>query len=81
MISKENRIDIQAGNSCSGYSIAYILRHYDILSDGDEIYKKLPNKMDNGLAAVSIGVKPLKMQFFARSLKKRVCIMRLPLVE
>lgn len=48
MISKENRIDIQAGNSCSGYSIAYILRHYDILADGDEIYKKFPNKMDNG---------------------------------
>jgi len=48
MISKENHIDIQAGNSCSGYSIAYILRHYNISADGNEIYAKLPNKMKNG---------------------------------
>lgn len=48
MITKENCIDIQAGNSCSGYSIAYILRHYGISVNGDEIYAKLPNKMNNG---------------------------------
>lgn len=48
MITKENRIDTQTGNSCSGYSIAYILRHYDISAYGNEIYSKLPNKMKNG---------------------------------
>lgn len=48
MITKENCIDIQTGNSCSGYSIAYILRHYGISVNGDEIYAKLPNKMNNG---------------------------------
>lgn len=48
MITKENCIDIQAGNSCSGYAIAYILRHHDISANGDEIYAKLPNKMNNG---------------------------------
>jgi len=48
MITKGNRIDAQEGNSCSGYSIAYLLRHYDISADGNEIYSKLPNKMKNG---------------------------------
>lgn len=49
MIAKENRIDTQTGNSCSGYSIAYILRHYDISAYGNEIYSKLPNKMKMGM--------------------------------
>jgi len=48
MIIKENRIDAQEGNSCSGYSIAYILRHYGISAYGNEIYSKLPDKMKNG---------------------------------
>lgn len=48
MVLKENRIDLQKGNSCSGYSIAYVLRHYDIPADGDDIYMKLPNKMVDG---------------------------------
>lgn len=48
MITKENCIDIQVGNSCSGYSIAYILRHYGISVNGDEIYDKLLNKTNNG---------------------------------
>ncbi len=48
MITKENCIDIQAGNTCSGYAIAYILRHCGISVKGDEIYAKLPNKMNNG---------------------------------
>ncbi|MCI9080105.1 MAG: peptidase [Lachnospiraceae bacterium] len=48
MIMRENCIDIQAGNTCSGYAIAYILRHYGISVKGDEIYAKLPNKMNNG---------------------------------
>ncbi len=48
MITKENRFDIQTGNSCSGYSIAYILRHYSISVNGDKIYTELPDKMNNG---------------------------------
>lgn len=41
MVTKENCIDIQEGNSCSGYAIAYLLRHYGISVNGDEIYAKL----------------------------------------
>ena len=48
MVSKDNRIDMQKGNQCSGYSTAYILRHYDIPANGEEIYEKMPNKMANG---------------------------------
>ena len=48
MVLKENRIDMQSGNSCSGYAAAYVLRHYDIPADGDDIYVKMPDKMANG---------------------------------
>lgn len=48
MVHKENRIDIQSGNSCAGYATAYVLRHYDIPADGDDIYMKMPDKMANG---------------------------------
>ena len=48
MVLKENRIDMQSGNSCSGYAAAYVLRHYDIPADGDDIYMKMPDKMANG---------------------------------
>ena len=48
VVHKDNRIDMQKGNECSGYSTAYILRHYDIPANGEEVYKKIPNKMANG---------------------------------
>lgn len=48
MIYKDNLIDVQKGNECSGYSTAYILRHYDIAANGEEIYKKIPQKTANG---------------------------------
>lgn len=48
MVPKENRIDMQKENACSGYSTAYILRHYDIWVDGEDIYMKMYNKMSNG---------------------------------
>lgn len=48
MISKENNIDIQTGNSCSGYSAAYLLRHHGIPVNGEEIYAQLPKKKNDG---------------------------------
>lgn len=48
MVPKENRIDMQSGNSCAGYATAYVLRHYDIPADGDDIYMNMPDKMANG---------------------------------
>ncbi len=48
MVSKENRIDMQHGNECSGYAAAYLLRHYDIPANGTEIYRKMPYKASDG---------------------------------
>ena len=48
VVQKENRIDIQKGNECSGYATAYLLRHYDIPANGTEIYQKMPYKASDG---------------------------------
>jgi ABC-type bacteriocin/lantibiotic exporter with double-glycine peptidase domain len=48
IVPKENRIDLQKKNDCSGYSVAYILRHYNISADGEEIYVRMSNKTTDG---------------------------------
>ena len=48
VITKENPIDIQTGYECSGFSTAYVLRHWNEQADGSEIYRIMPNKMKNG---------------------------------
>lgn len=48
VVCKENHIDIQKGNKCSGYAAAYLLRHYDIPASGTEIYQKMPYKASDG---------------------------------
>lgn len=47
-IAKQNRIDIQAGFMCSGYSSAYVLRYLGIAADGKQTYEDMPNKMRSG---------------------------------
>ncbi len=47
-IAKQNRIDIQTGLMCSGYSSAYVLRHFGIEADGKQIYEDMPNRMRSG---------------------------------
>lgn len=48
IVEKENRIDFQRHNECSGYSTAYLLRHFGFEADGLSVYEKIPNKMNNG---------------------------------
>lgn len=48
MIDKENRIDLQNGNECSGYAAAYVLRHFGIFATGTELYQKMPFKSSDG---------------------------------
>ena len=48
VVSKENHIDMQKGNECSGYAAAYLLRHYDIPANGTEVYQKMPYKASDG---------------------------------
>ncbi len=48
IITKKNRIDIQTGYQCSGFSTAYVLRHWDKQADGSSLYEIMPNKMKSG---------------------------------
>ncbi len=48
LITKENRIDFQNGFKCSGFSSAFVMRHWNILADGNSVYEKMPNKMKDG---------------------------------
>lgn len=47
-ILKNNKIDIQTGFKCSAYSCAYVLRHFEIQTDVENLYNEMPNKMKNG---------------------------------
>lgn len=48
VVTKANRIDLQSGYKCSAFSSAYILRHWDIEKDGNNLYDVIPNKMKDG---------------------------------
>lgn len=81
VVNKENRIDIQKGNECSGYAAAYLLRHYDIPASGTEIYQKMPYKTSDGCVPPSGVKKVLKSYGFRvkycagnlNALKREVC--------
>lgn len=48
VIKKANRIDMQSGYKCSAFSSAYVLRHWNIDENGDNLYELMPNKMKDG---------------------------------
>lgn len=48
LITKANRIDFQDGFKCSGFSSAFVMRHWNIQADGNSAYEKMPNKMRVG---------------------------------
>lgn len=48
IIAGENRIDFQAGNECSAFSSAYVLRHFGIEADGNSLYEKISGKRQDG---------------------------------
>jgi len=48
LITKANRIDFQDGFKCSGFSSAFVMRHWNISTDGNSVYEKMPNKMQGG---------------------------------
>lgn len=48
LVTKDNRIDIQDGHQCSAFSVAYVLRHWDIEENGNNLYQIVPNKLKNG---------------------------------
>lgn len=48
VITKKNRIDIQTGYQCSAFSSAFVLRHFGVDVNGEELYQKMPNKIKDG---------------------------------
>lgn len=51
LIEFKNRIDIQENFECAAFSSAYLLRHFNIEMNGNEIYKKFPRKLFDGNVA------------------------------
>lgn len=41
-------MDIQKGYNCSAFSTAFLLRHFGIEAEGNDIYNKMPGKMKSG---------------------------------
>lgn len=51
IIESINKIDIQNNHECGAFSSAYVLRHFQIVADGNELYKNYPYKLLNGVIA------------------------------
>lgn len=64
IITQKNRIDIQNNYECSAFSTAYVLRHFGIQTNGEEIYKIIPNKSETGLVYPKGIIKLLTKQGF-----------------
>jgi len=48
LIKRNNRIDIQNKRECAAFSTAYVLRHFGMEADGEELYTNFPSKMSSG---------------------------------
>lgn len=48
LITKNNRIYFQSDLECAGFSSAFVLRHFRIEADGNELYNNIQGKMGNG---------------------------------
>ncbi|HWI47023.1 MAG TPA: cysteine peptidase family C39 domain-containing protein [Rummeliibacillus sp.] len=48
LIKRNNRIDIQNKRECAAFSTAYVLRHFGMEADGEELYTNFPSKMRSG---------------------------------
>jgi len=59
-VNVKNRIDFQHGNKCAAFATAYVLRHFNINSDGNTLYKHFPCKVPSG------GVTPLGIRIVLR---------------
>lgn len=52
VIQTSNKIELQKHYECAAFTSAYVLRHFGIEADGDQLYKKFPGKLLDG--AVSL---------------------------
>lgn len=69
IITKKNHIDMQKNYECSAYSTAYLMRHYGIQANAEDIYKIMPNKLKNGYVYPKGIVRLLKQQGFKATIR------------
>lgn len=48
LINRNNRIDIQNKRECAAFSTAYLLRHFRVEANGNELYINFPSKVKSG---------------------------------
>ncbi|MBR6583273.1 MAG: C39 family peptidase, partial [Treponema sp.] len=48
LITNKNRFDFQNDVECGGFSSAFVLRHFGIEADGNDLYNNIQGKMGNG---------------------------------
>lgn len=48
LVKRNNRIDIQNKRECAAFSTAYVIRHFGMEADGDELYINFPSKTRSG---------------------------------
>lgn len=48
LIKRNNRIDIQNKRECAAFSTAFVMRHFGMETDGDELYINFPSKTRSG---------------------------------
>lgn len=48
LISVPNRTEIQKNVECAAFSSAFVLRHFGIESEGDQLYRRYPRKLLDG---------------------------------
>ncbi|ATP40478.1 peptidase [Solibacillus sp. R5-41] len=48
LIKRNNRIEIQKNRECAAFSTAYVLRHFGMEADGEELYTNFPSKTRSG---------------------------------
>lgn len=42
ILNEENRVKFQSGRDCSGYAVAYVLRHFGQEAEGPQIFEEMP---------------------------------------
>lgn len=76
-ISSLNRTEVQNNVECAAFSSAYVLRHFGIQSDGEQLYQTYPRKLLDGTfypKAITVFFK--KLGFPATYLKGSVTTLR-----
>lgn len=49
LIQQNNRIDFQNNTECAAFSTAYLLRHFGLEANGEELYTHFPSKTREGV--------------------------------